>query len=113
MLIYGYIYYDYMDIYAYILYFRCLDVYFGCLDLYLGGWTCICVSGLVFLVSGLVFGLSGPFFVACILVGCDYGVRAPTHRGLCACRRRFFFMENDAPGIFEHVFCGFRRFSLI
>ena len=56
---------------------------FGCLDLYLGVWTCIWVSGLVFWVSGLVFWCLDLYFGAwtctlgvCILVGCDYGVRA-------------------------------------
>ena len=31
-------------------------------------------------------------------------------RGLCACRRRFFFLKKHAPGILEHAFCGFCRF---
>ena len=57
----------------------CVDLIFRCLDLYSG---------------------------YCIPVGCDYGVHAPTRRGLCACRRRFFFFKKHAPGFLEHVFCG-------
>ena len=42
-----------------------------------------------------------------------WGVNPPP-RGVCACRRRFFFLlKNDAPGIFEHVFCEFNRFAWI
>ena len=26
--------------------------------------------------------------------------------GLCACRRRLFFLKKHAPGFLEHVFCG-------
>ena len=35
-----------VTIYAYILFFRCLDLYFGCMDLYFGVRTCMLVSGL-------------------------------------------------------------------
>ena len=32
----------------------------------------------------------------------------PPPRGLCASRRGFFFWKKYAPGILEHVSCGFR-----
>ena len=135
MAIYGYIW-PYMAIYRHILLYMdiyvtiyCYILYFKCLYLYLGVWTCIWVSELVFWVSGLVFGCLDLIFECldlysgyCIPVGCLYTcrmwlwrVRSPPQppRGLCACRRRFFFLKNDAPGIFEHVDCGFCRFSWI
>ena len=110
--------------------FGCLDLYFRCLDLHLDVWTwflsvwtcvCVCVGG----VFGCLDSYLGVWTCilytvylesVCILVGCDYGMRAPpppAPRGLCACRRRFFFLKNDAPGIFEHVYCQFSRFSWI
>ena len=56
MAIHIYIYdYIWLDVYAYLLHFRYLDLYFGCLDLYLGVWTCIWVSGLVFGYLDLYF----------------------------------------------------------
>ena len=69
---------------------------FGCLDLYLGVWTCILYT--VYLQS------------VCILVGCDYGVRAPTTAWSMCLPQAFFFLENDAPGIFEHDFVDLLNF---
>ena len=60
-------------------------------------------------VSGLVFGCLDLHLG---IWTCILGVNPPPG-GLCACRRRFFFPENDAPGIFEHVYCQFSRFSSI
>jgi len=34
-------------------------------------------------------------------------------RGLWSCRRRFWGLENDAPGYFEHVYCQLSRCLLI
>ena len=36
----------------------------------------------------------------------------PAPRGLCACRRRFFVLKSDAPGIFEQVYCQFSQFEV-
>ena len=45
-------------------------------------------------VSGLVFGCLDLYLGVWTYI---LGVNPPP-RGLCACRRRFFFLENDAPG---------------
>jgi len=47
------------------------------LDLYLGIWTCIWVSGFVLVCLDLYLG-TVYFQGVCMLVGCDYGVHAPT-----------------------------------
>ena len=60
-------------------------MYLGCLilvsGLVFGVGTCICVSGLVFSVL-YTCRVSVDLQDVCILVGCDYGVRAPPS-GLC------------------------------
>ena len=87
----------------------CLDLIFRCLDLYSVYCIpvlCVCIAvGCLYTCRVSVY-LQG----VCIPAGCDYGVRAPTRRGLCACRRRIFFLKKHAPGLLEHVFCGFCDF---
>ena len=63
------------------MYLGCLDLYLGCMDLYLGVWTCIS-------------GVRNCFWDACT---CILGV-IPPPRGLCACRRRFFFLKMTPLG---------------
>ena len=101
MPIYDYIYilyiyiYIYMAIYIYIVIYCMLGVWTCILDV----WTCIWVSGLVFECVDLYSGY-------CIPVGCLYTCRMwlwrvhsppPPPRGLCACRRRFFFVDKCRP----------------
>ena len=63
---------------------RCLDLYSGyCIPvvcLY-SCWVAVYLQGVCILVG-------------CLCVGCDYGVRPPARRGLCACRRRCFSSKN-------------------
>jgi len=77
--------YSYID--AYILYFMHLDLYFMRLDYILGVGTCLlgvwtCILGVWTCILGgwtCLLGVWTCLLGVCILVGCDYGVRA---RGL-------------------------------
>ena len=80
----------YIYIYAYILYFRCLD-------LYLGVWTCIWVSGFVFWASGLVFG--------CLVL--YFGRQPTTPWSMCLPQALFFFWKMTPLGFLNTYIVDF------
>ena len=60
-------------------------------------------------VSGLVFGCLDLYLVSGLIFWVS------THHPVIYVRAAdaFFFLKNDAPGSFEHVYCQFSRFSWI
>ena len=91
------------------------------LDFWVFGLVCVCVGGCLG-VWTCILGVWTCILGVCILVECLYNCRMwlwrarlpPQTTPWSVCLpQAFFFPKNDAPGIFEHVYCHFSQFSWI
>ena len=97
--------------------FGCLDLYFGCLDLIFkcldlcvwegGVFGCLDVcSGCLDLYSGCLYTCRVSVYLQDVTMACAPPPNHPVVYVLAA-GAFFFSLKNDAPGIFEHVYCQF------